>query len=507
MIKKCSVRWLNKVSRNKEIWCFGCGKRLNDMLELYLNEPFMKRVTRLLDNNQLLDGKTRKFGKREIEISRPDIIGYKGNKQVFILVTSDRYEEIYEQIAGIVTEKGIGCARYPFCYYNYSIILLKICCCIPVRRQLLFRAGEQPYENAKAILEYLIENDRKAGYKKVIMGDDKDMCLAKIKKRTLIIIDSNTLKQSSSFKKNLQYCFYLATSKFLFYENEPIHKVRDEQILIYLNHGTIPLKNVKDVLGQPKEVDYALCPSKGCAEIYEQQYHIPKEKQLYIIPPRDVYLLKKKHKLNQIVACSGRQVIIWLPTFRKLKGTERRDSFLDSSLPLIKSRKDYYLLNEQLKANRQLLLIKSHPGEKNILEIPEFCDCIEIIYEEKLKAENIILQEILGGTNALITDYSGIAFEYLLLDRPIGYVISDLEDYIRGFAFENVLDYMPGCQMRTRDELLNFINGIKAGKDEFKEKRNVLKMNIFQGNELKNGAQELLNFLEKQKNGGKRNGF
>ncbi len=295
----------------------------------------------------------------------------------------------------------------------------------------------------------------------------------------------------------MKYCFHIAVSKYIFYENEPVEKVRKNQLLIYLNHGTIPLKNVSDVLRQPDQLDYALCPSEGCSDIYVQQYNIPENKLIYAMPPRCRYLKSKKNGLNSIFECNNKQVIIWLPTFRTLKGTDRKDSYIDNALSLISSEKALLAINEQLKHNGQMLLIKYHPREKQRVNIPVFCDCIHILTDEVLKKKNLILQEILDGTAALLTDYSGISFEYLLLDRPIGYVINDIAGYTRGFAFENPEDYMPGIMINTVEELQNFLNDVKRGEDTFHEARKKLAEKLFHGNELKDGSQELVKQLEK----------
>lgn len=45
--------------------------------------------------------------------------------------------------------------------------------------------------------------------------------------------------------------------------------------------------------------------------------------------------------------------------------------------------------------------------------------------------------EILNAFDVMISDYSSIVFDYLLLDRPVIYLIPDYEEYRsqRGFVF------------------------------------------------------------------------
>ena len=48
---------------------------------------------------------------------------------------------------------------------------------------------------------------------------------------------------------------------------------------------------------------------------------------------------------------------------------------------------------------------------------------------------DIPVNRILGKADALISDYSSAAIDYLILDRPIGFLLKDVEEYgnSRGF--------------------------------------------------------------------------
>ena len=72
-----------------------------------------------------------------------------------------------------------------------------------------------------------------------------------------------------------------------------------------------------------------------------------------------------------------------------------------------------------------------------------------------------------------LTDYSSIYFDYLLLDRPIAFLIDDIAQYQqnRGFTVENALDLMPGEKIRTVSELNGFLDRLAKGEDRFQEDR------------------------------------
>ena len=84
-----------------------------------------------------------------------------------------------------------------------------------------------------------------------------------------------------------------------------------------------------------------------------------------------------------------------------------------------------------------------------------------------------MLYSLVGQSDALITDYSSIYFDYLLTQKPIGFVIDDIDSYSdkRGFVVENPEDYMAGEKIKDVSGLKQFIDGILDGKDLWKEKR------------------------------------
>lgn len=495
-LKRFSVKKLNLICKKKEVWCFGCGKKLNDILQLYSKELFVERITTLIDSNNAIQGKEIIINKKSLVIESSYQAFNKKMEEVILLITSDHYKEIYEEIKETLVEKGIICSVYPLLFYSYSELLMRVMNFFPLKKQIVFCAGEEPHENALAIIKYLDETNNKE-QKIIVLDDIRDNKLRKqkFKNINLEIIDKNSLKVRNTFFNNIKYCYFMATSKYLFYENEPLIKTRKTQKLIYLNHGVLPLKNVSDVLKQPCDVDYGLCPSKNCSYIYKEQYNIDEQKQLYIISPRINFL--KEQKLGKIIDFEQKQVIIWLPTFRRLKNSNRCDSASADAISFFSGKETISQIENVLERNSQILLVKLHPREKDKLCLPKESKNIVLIEDEVLKNENTVLQEVLRDTSALITDYSSIAFEYLLLNKPIGYVLDDISDYSRGFSVNNPMEYMPGKKIFTLNDLIEFLESIKLNKDEYIEERNLLIEKIYNGNQFQNGAKLLIDNLEK----------
>lgn len=506
MLVSYSVHKLNRICKKREIWCWGCGKRLHEIIELYEDEPFTECISTLVDKNPHLWDMVIRVKGRDIPVQPYDRIKDRWNRDVIIMITSDSCQEIYDAILKESGNPNILCCQYPQNYFSYITHIQALFHRLPLKRQILFSAGSEPHENALAVIDYLEHEYRGKPYHVVFLGDTiKKLQFTHVK---VTYLDSDTLRRKNGLFYVLRFCWLYSVSAALLYENQPLQKHNRKQILIFLNHGTVPMKDVHDVLKQPETVDYALCPSQGCSGLYMEQYGIPAEKLIYAMPPRDSFLAKGGNGLKRIIGNDDRQIILWLPTFRTLKESERKDSAVEDALSLISTEENLEALNKRLRDNRQLLLIKCHPREKRSVDIPRFYDCICILLDGELAETGLVLQEIMGDTAALLTDYSGIAFEYLLLDKPIGYVVNDMDSYTRGFAFENLRDYMPGSMIGTVEELLEFLDDVRAGSDSFHEARKKLVAELFQGNEAKDGSRELLNELDcLNLCGGRKSGF
>lgn len=103
--------------------------------------------------------------------------------------------------------------------------------------------------------------------------------------------------------------------------------------------------------------------------------------------------------------------------------------------------------------------------------------------------------DLMKLSDALITDYSSIAFDYMLLNRPIGYAIDDMEQYTIGFSVPNPLDYMTGMKMKTSAELREFIASVAAGRDDYRAEREKLRDRIHTYQDGKN-SKRLLKLLD-----------
>ena len=86
------------------------------------------------------------------------------------------------------------------------------------------------------------------------------------------------------------------------------------------------------------------------------------------------------------------------------------------------------------------------------------------------------LYPLVGRADALLTDYSSVYIDYLLLDRPIGFVTDDWDAYrnSRGFVFDDPRAVMPGPFLTDYAELTTFLSDVASGNDPFQDRRRTL---------------------------------
>ena len=84
---------------------------------------------------------------------------------------------------------------------------------------------------------------------------------------------------------------------------------------------------------------------------------------------------------------------------------------------------------------------------------------------------------MLAQTDAMISDYSSIYWDYLLLNRPIGITLDDYEQYKTqfGFAFEHPIDVLIGEYIYNYDDLQSFIDHVSKNIDIMKKQRETIK--------------------------------
>ena len=80
-----------------------------------------------------------------------------------------------------------------------------------------------------------------------------------------------------------------------------------------------------------------------------------------------------------------------------------------------------------------------------------------VLTGESVKKLNLDNTRLMKYTDALVSDYSSVAFQYLLLNRPIGFILSDLDSYKLGFSVSNIDEFLVGHKIYTYNDFISFV--------------------------------------------------
>lgn len=273
--------------------------------------------------------------------------------------------------------------------------------------------------------------------------------------------------------------YYLNTARFVLSCHSMLESSRENQISLYMDHGAISLKSVKKIYHIPKGVNYILMPSEFMEPILTNDYNVNLNYTQPVIlgyPYQDILYSKERGDLYKLTNSEFKKVILWMPTFRKNKDGVRNDSKESEPLgiPIINNISEYNLLNELLNKNNSLLIIKIHPMQDlSVVKIKSLSNII-VLNGDSIKKFDIDNYRLMKDTDALISDYSSVAFDYLHIDRPIGYTLDDAKAYKLGFIVNPPEKLMAGEFIYNEDQLFKFINSVINGQDPHKDERHQL---------------------------------
>ena len=148
-------------------------------------------------------------------------------------------------------------------------------------------------------------------------------------------------------------------------------------------------------------------------------------------------------------------------------------------------------LNSNLKKTNSIILIKRHMNSDVKDKHPLYNQNIEKIssYLESLSNFKFVnyefdLNSILGICDILISDYSGVIFDYLYLDKPIIIYAPDYEEFIsnNGFVFDPVKSKFASVALdfdSLQNAIISSLKNYEAFKSKFQNERALIKNKVF----------------------------
>lgn len=279
--------------------------------------------------------------------------------------------------------------------------------------------------------------------------------------------------------------YYYAKAGYSFYTHMTsfAKPKREGQIVVFIGHG-YAIKGHKGNGNSYHNFDYALAIGEEAICTQALFVGCTPDKMLPLGLPRNDLLLRNNRSGNENPFTRGRKyskVIMWMPTFREANNALSESSCAtETGLPLLDTPNKMEGLNEYLLSQNFLIILKIHrlQLQKEIFN-REFSNIV-IINDADIDELGLQLYQVIGLSDALLTDYSSVSVDYLLLDKPIGYVLSDIDLYVqdRGFTSNDPRDVMAGHLIYSVDDLYDFFSDLSEGKDEYREKRHCLRKRL-----------------------------
>lgn len=274
---------------------------------------------------------------------------------------------------------------------------------------------------------------------------------------------------------------------------------RKNQVMIQFWHG-IPLKAMglmdkslttnskKDTIKLWNKTDVLISSSKtyntlmnACVGIYKDCYVItgfPRNDYLFVGGKLDKLLSRFGQRID------GRKVVLFSPTFRKGYLNRTEGATRDKNIFGFENF-DSVKFNEFLNKEGILFIAKLHPIEeefyKEMYKNDNFINFL-LLTSDILSENDIDLYEILPDVDLMVSDYSSIYFDFLLLDRPIMFLAPDLKEYenIRGFLLNPYDFWTPGPKVSTQFQLENYITQMLSGEDVYSSERKKIREILFE---------------------------
>lgn len=334
---------------------------------------------------------------------------------------------------------------------------------------------------------------------------------ANSKKKIVIAINKALAKNIyKHVSKDVEYCYtpsfrltwLLLTSKYIFTTSGTfIHHYCKQQIFVNVGHGA-GHKKIRKLISEELpgvDADITVATSDMIKIKFAKAFGV-NEKDVYITGyPRNDLMLRYKSKTEEIKHLildkkDWNKVIIWLPTFRKNFYNKQSGDGIEKDNPFQIEEFSVATFNEMLKKTNTVCIIKPHPSSKQNYDYSEYCN-IKILTDDWLFRNGLTLYHILPISDILITDFSSVMIDYLLLDKPIICFSTDYNQYrdSRGFYFNNLEEMLPSKLYQDKDEFSEYLSILlQTNIDIFIDKRLKIK-NLYFKHQDDKSSNRLLN--------------
>lgn len=324
------------------------------------------------------------------------------------------------------------------------------------RIALFFLTEKYYFDNSKYLFEYMRE---KNDFNSILFTPNKDLFLKLTEKFPGEVVYAWSLKGFFLFLRTRNVIISYGTSAAAF---TPYYLHEKCKNIIYLGHGT-PMKKmglqtpVWRKYGKERQLQkytYMVGSSPLEQMIHAAGFNIDMNNVWVSGLPRNDYLLQDISLHPELLVANpilDRKIILYAPTWREEGHKTHFFPFEDF---------DGKKLSEFLDKEDAYILVRGHKEDikRNTLEkTHDFFAIDRVIKADQDRFEDVY--QLLPYVDVLLTDYSSLWIDYLLLDRPIVFLPYDLKEYskYKGF-FIDFESNTPGAKSSTQKEFLTHLH-------------------------------------------------
>lgn len=335
------------------------------------------------------------------------------------------------------------------------------------KNRIIFYSSPDYSDNCRAMYEQLMNSEKKNNYHITWVVKD-------VKKYKSLFPNIRFVKH-----KSLSSLFYFCRAKYIirthsFWNNIYI---KNRQVMCVAWHGMLIKGYHYSEIGiYPRNAhDHFCVTSPLFARLFSEMFNADIDRFDVVGFPRNDYLFQPKGDLLEQMGLNGySKLIIWMPTFRGYGNNMKDGKASESGLPTL-NKKDFKRINDKLEQLNYMLILKLHPWALESVGDISAYSRFKLVKNDDIPPD-YNLYHFIGCMDAMVSDYSSVWGDYLLLDRPIGFAFDDLEEYkkSRCIPLSPLEDYMPGPQIRNCDGLIEFIDSLN-GEDRYIQKRSQIR--------------------------------
>lgn len=406
---------------------------------------------------------------------------------IVLLIVSDYYREVY----GKLKQYNLHLPVYFFinCETERELQYKTLLSYESLRSTILFRSGPHPSayvagmdfaDNARALFEYMLDMGVNDKYRLVWQVKYPELYADRYYDVKNVEFQGYDWGTSDDAQKSEAYYRALFLAQYIFFTDAYgfARNCREDQIRVQLWHGC-GFKTRVNFVPCEHRYEYNIVISPVYKKIHARIYGLREDQVMITGYPKQDWLFHPVHEeeLRSLGIPKSSKYIFWLPTFRVAKDnlSQLNETSLhsDNGMSIISDSTKMILLNEILREYGVVLVIKLHPFQKREKINMENLSNIVLIENAQLVERDVQINQLLGWADALVSDYSSAAVDYLILDRPIAFTLDDVEEYegSRGFVFDNIREWLPGMEIYTEDDFYSFVREIAVGKDSWCVKR------------------------------------